>query len=130
MRKFFVLLFLTLMVFGYSAGASADSKKSGQGLYKKCKLGLKVNTSAKLTNTQIVEGVSCLSMMKGIKLINRMEQEMGNKELLFCLPEGKSNAQLTRTVVRYLKNYPKWRSSTDSELIVTIFKDKFPCKKH
>ena len=65
--------------------------------------------------------------MQGMLHMNRVYVYHLKGAALFCPPDGTTNGQAVRIVVKYLRDHPEELHKHDSVLAFTALKAAFPC---
>jgi hypothetical protein len=97
---------------------------------KQCSVFVSVADGVKLPNIDTIEGLYCAGFMQGIINTNLVYQQVLKSSSQFCLPpDGITNTQAARVVVKYLREYPEELHRHEFVLALWAFKAAFPCEK-
>ena len=104
---------------------NADAKsfsKDGNDLLEQCEL------ADKGLQTSLIPIGYCIGRITGVidSWLIRNGQ-IGSPFSVFCIPEGVTNDQLKKIVVKYLREHPETLHTYDVGLIVLATTEAFPC---
>ena len=122
--KRFLACAVALMGLLLAGNAFGDGNK----LLTQCENALSINEGEAAKVDSIARAGFCLGMMQGMTSMNGYYQTLLGKKALFCLPEGVTNGQAARVVVKYLKEHPEKLHEHESSLALWAFVEAFPCK--
>lgn len=72
----------------------------------------------------------CLGTIQGMRYMNKIyESKTDPNGVLFCIPKKAPAEQLTRTVIKYMKDNPSKLHEHEAFLILYAFVDAYPCTK-
>lgn len=111
---------------GSGAAMAAESRFDGNELLQQCQSYIKLVDGEK-TNDFFSAGV-CAGFIQGVSSTVYFYSEEVKKDLRFCKPDGVTNAQLVRIVVKYLKDNPKDLNEGRMTLAWTALMIAYPCK--
>jgi len=146
-------LFLLTTVFSFSillpqsAFAIGSSSIDGNQLLKECKAYVNLlslrdvkdmddpDVLRAMARGDYANGMHCLGYVTGVSddHFNCQVNEPSSTAALdpkrhFCLPDGVTQNQTVRVIVRWLEDHPARLHERAIELVVTALKDSFPCK--
>jgi hypothetical protein len=120
-----IAVVLTLVVFPVHAPAQVQT---GADLLKNCQVVLE----SKPNNTAMLDGVSCLSYLRGMsetfdlwKVFNDRRKQ--NNPPPACVPNGVSAREIAIVVVKYIKGHPAEMHHAVSDVALTALMDAYPC---
>lgn len=108
-----------------SGGAQA-ADYDGNSLLLQCQQYIKAADSEK--NYDRVDAALCLGFLQGVQSSFSFLSDDLKEEAKFCLPNGVTNGQITRIVVKYLKDNPKLLNKNRMGLVWLALTDAYPCK--
>jgi hypothetical protein len=108
------------------AAMAADARFDGNELLPQCQSYIKLIDGEK-TNDFFSAGV-CAGFVQGVSNTVYFYSDEVKKNQKFCKPDGVTNAQLVRIVVKYLKDNPKDLNEGRMTLVWTALMDAYPCK--
>ena len=109
-----------------SGGAMADTQYDGNELLRQCQQYIKLIDSEK--NYNLVDAGFCGGFVQGVHGTVAFLSDDLVKEAKFCSPNGVTNNQLVRIVVKFLKDNPKQLNLNRTGLVWAAFQDAYPCK--
>lgn len=114
-----LILFSSNMAFG-----------DGNELLSRCNAAINSmdNPSQLLDVTDFMGVGFCTGLLQGMTNLNRVYEIELNKKALFCTPNGITNGQTARIVVKYLKEHPEKLHENESVLAFLALQEAFPCK--
>lgn len=108
------------------AVSAADPKYDGNELLGQCQQFIKAADSE--VNFNRVDAGVCGGFVQGVNsTVFFLSGDLEN-DAKFCTPDGVTNGQLVRIVVKYLKDNPKLLNNSRAGLVWFALKDAYPCK--
>ncbi len=127
MRKTSVLLIAVILFAGFAAYVEAGIISSdGYELLDTCSY--VSDDMSDLDNVERIKGMNCVGIMAGISITNKSEQDLGNTNLFFCIPDRAEYSDLAAALVNHLNKHPEELHKEVNDLIFTAFRKAFPCK--
>jgi len=127
----YLLLFGLILLFYASFANSEAIKNDGNELLNDCNMFIAFgeNNVDKMNSQTSGEAGYCLGLIKGIgdmQVIYAVWFKSQNE--IFCVPKGVSIGQLTRVVIKFLKDNPAILHEANTCLIVKALRNAYPCK--
>jgi hypothetical protein len=122
-----ILIFLALLSTPFFSQAEAD----GNELIERCQLAVDFFDSKELKEGSYWEAHSCVAFITGVINMNSLysSDEFKKKDnKYFCRPQGVTNSQAVRVVLKHLKNNPQDLHESRTFLVVVALREAFSCK--
>jgi hypothetical protein len=113
-------------MFGSGAVIAADATFDGNELLGQCQSYIKLIDGERTTD--YFSGGVCAGFVQGISETVYFYSDGLKKNEKFCKPDGVTNAQLVRIVLKYLKDNPKDLNQARMGLVWSALMDAYPCK--
>ncbi|PMZ76949.1 Rap1a/Tai family immunity protein [Pseudomonas sp. FW305-70] len=112
---------------GSGAVIAATPRYDGNELLGQCQQYIRA-ADGEASFNQVDAGV-CAGYVQGVEsTVGFYSDDLAN-DAKFCVPNGVTNGQLVRIVVKYLKDNPKQLNLTRTGLVWSALKDAYPCNK-
>lgn len=127
MKSRLIAVALAGAVLASSFVVNADARRDdGNYLLEQCQSFIKLVDSER--DYIAVNAGACGGFVQGVSdTIYFLGDELP-KEAKFCEPNGTTNTQLVRIVVKYLKDNPKLLNTSKTSLVWSALQDAYPCK--
>lgn len=110
---------------GSGGAMAADAKFDGNELLAQCQQYLKAADSE--SNYDRIDAGLCTGFLQGVLGAFTFLREELENDSKFCVPNGVTNVQTARIVVKYLKDNPKLLNLNRTGLVWSALKDAYPC---
>jgi hypothetical protein len=108
-----------------SSVAMAEGR-DGNELLTQCQSYIKMIDGER--NYTYIDAGACGGFIQGFNGAVQFYSEVLKKDDKYCIPDGVTNAQLGRIVVKYLKDNPKELNESRVTLVWLALRDAYPCK--
>ncbi|MBA6292338.1 hypothetical protein H4J58_04065 [Colwellia sp. MB3u-70] len=122
-----ILIFLALLSTPFFSQAEAG----GNELLERCQLAVDIFDGKELKEGSDWKAHSCVAYITGLTTMNSLysSDEFKKKDnKYFCRPQGVTNSQAVRVVLKHLKNNPKDLHESRTFLAVLALREAFSCK--
>jgi len=128
MRKGLVVIALAGgLLTGFHCEVSvAGSAYDGNELLRQCQQYIRAADDEK--NYDRIDAGMCGGFIQGVDSTFAMLGDNLKKDARLCMPQGVTNSQLVRVVVKYLKDNPKLLNLHKVALSWAALRDAYPCK--
>lgn len=113
-------------VLGSGAASAADARFDGNELLGQCQQYIRFMESE--VNFDYIDAGRCSGFVQGVGSSTSLYSEFIPSKLKFCTPDGATNSQLVRIVVKYLKDNPKTLNDDKTVLVWRALLEAYPCK--
>ena len=122
-----ILLFTVLSIFLF---ASLAHSLNGQELLEYCNLAEKVDDRVVRVDEDILAKASyCYGFIRGVAGANDAFSLIPSiKAVKHCAPENVTNGQLSRVVLKFLRQHPENLHSTGAALVLAALRNAYPCE--
>jgi hypothetical protein len=119
----------TVILIAFHMQSAFSSPSAGELLTNCGAIVRQQDNGAKLSDTELVQGVSCIQYLSGLLDGVTLTESLSGGATMICAPaSGISNDQLVRVVVKYLREHPEnLHRSGRMEALIALSK-AFPCK--
>lgn len=125
MKSGLIVTALAVVVFAassFTVGA-AEIRSDGNELLSDCKQFLKEGR-----DFDGFQAGKCVGLVRGVSNTVYFYRNVLSKDEMFCEPNGVTNGQRVRIVVKYLEDNPKLLNEPDIVLVWRASMDAYPCK--
>lgn len=110
-----------------ASGAVIAKAQDGNELLSQCQNVIRANPNAEAS--EALDAGLCLGLVQGVRQTMAIYAEVLPREERTCIPEGMTNGQGVRVVVKYLEDHPKTLHYAATVLTMAAYRDAYPCKK-
>jgi hypothetical protein len=122
-----ILIFLALLSTPFFSQAKVD----GNELLERCQIAVDFFDGKELKEGSDWKAYSCIEYITGLTTMNLLysSDEFKKKDnKYFCRPQGVTNSQSVRVVLKHLKNNPEDLHESRTFLVVVALREAFSCK--
>jgi hypothetical protein len=111
-------------------GSGAAMAMNGSQLLAGCEAMIHVLDTGEAPSSSPVFGAGqCIGLVEGASMIMYYLNDSLPKDVKVCVPEGVTNGQGARVVVKYLKDNPERLHEDATSLMLLAYHKAFSCKK-
>ncbi|MGL1933130.1 MAG: Rap1a/Tai family immunity protein [Desulfotalea sp.] len=121
--KYFTQILLLSFCIITPVSAYAD----GNRLLKECNAAIQIFGGKLNKNnlSSISGGAHCIGLLEGIAALNTIDPQ----STYYCVPQDSNALQQVTVVTKYLNSHPEDLHKSDTSLVVSAYKEAFPCDK-
>lgn len=123
MKKLMMAIVLAGML---GSGAVMAKGADGNELLTQCQSYIKLIDDEK--NYSSVNAGACGGFVQGVDSTVQFYSEVLKKDEKYCTPDGVTNTQIVRVVVKFLKDNPQILNKNKTSLVWMALMDAYPCK--
>ncbi len=128
MRNLLIALALVLVVGGSASAGNRDSVNNGAEKSNRAFTWYKGSPIVEICDSKEIGKIRlCEFFIIGV--VTGFEQVKDNSAAPYCLPLSNTHLQITRVVIKYLRDNPGKLHLSSGFLILEALKETFPCKK-
>jgi hypothetical protein len=115
-----------VMIGMLGSGAATAEGGDGNELITQCAAGVKAADGGKLNDYD--DASFCLGLTQGVRQAMRLLNEELPPQYQTCFPNGITNGQGMRIVLKYLQDHPDRLQERNADLVYLAYKTAYPCK--
>lgn len=116
-----------VLVGALASGAVMAKARDGNELLSQCQTAIRANPN--VDPSEALDAGLCLGLVQGVRQTMEIYAEVLPKEERTCIPDGMTNGQGMRVVVKYLEDHPKTLHYSSTVLTMAAYRGAYPCPK-